>query len=100
LVQQGHFQIDSVVDEDDEKGNIDLVLVLVFVCWCIVEIVLTFDFSMIEGTTNWTNNRKIIEENNLPASARHFSGYFLAYSSWARANFGHENGVTLPSTFK
>jgi hypothetical protein len=95
LVQQGHFQIDSVVD-DDEKGNIDLV----FVCWRIVEIVLTFDLSMIEGTTNWTNSRKIIEENNLPASARHFSGYFLAYSSWARANFGHENGVTLPSTFK
>jgi hypothetical protein len=39
-----------------------------------------------------------IRKSTIPASARHFSGYFFAYSSCARANFGHENGVTLPST--
>lgn len=48
--------------------------------------------------------RKKIKENLakkkklVPASSRHFSGYLFAYSSCARANFGHENGVTFPST--
>jgi len=33
------------------------------------------------------------------ASARHFSGYFLKNSSWARANLGQENGTIFPKTF-
>ncbi len=43
---------------------------------------------------------KFVKVNNIPSLARHFSGYFLANSSWARANLGHEKGVILPSTFK
>jgi hypothetical protein len=34
-----------------------------------------------------------IRKKYVPASRQHFSGYFFAYSSCARANFGHENGV-------
>jgi hypothetical protein len=39
-----------------------------------------------------------VKEKYVQASTRHFSGYFFPYSSCARANFGHENGVILPST--
>jgi hypothetical protein len=93
LVQEGHFQIDSVGrDDDDEKGNIGIlgiVPVLAFVCCSTVGVILTFDCVVVEGTTNLVGTK---------ASSRHFSGFFLAYSSCARANLGHENGVILPST--
>jgi hypothetical protein len=86
-VHEGHFQIASLVGlagDSGEEGNIGIfeIVLLLLVCWNIAGIILTFDFS-ITG-----------------ASARHFSGYFFAYSSWALANFGHENGAMLPSTFR
>jgi hypothetical protein len=46
-------------------------LVLMFVCCNTGGVILTFELPMLEGTTNLTG----------AVSVRHFSGYFLAYSS-------------------
>jgi hypothetical protein len=113
IVHEGHFQIGPLIGlverggEIPNVGNFDTVL-LVFVCWTIEELTLTFDFSTTEETIgfdgcvdtkdNKKDKKKIWEKMNVLASVRHFSGYLLAYSSCARANFGHENGVILPRT--
>jgi hypothetical protein len=86
--------VTGLVGRGGETPNIGTfgTVLLVLVCGPIEGGTLTFDFSTIEetiGFDGWVGT----------ASRQHFSGYFFAYSSCARANFGHENGVIWPSTF-
>ncbi len=113
MVHDGHFQIGPVIDlverggETPKIGTFDIVL-LIFVCEITEGVVLTLDFSITEETVGlggWVGTKedsrriqKKVKEKYVQASTRHFSGYFFPYSSCARANFGHENGVILPST--
>ncbi len=64
MVQEGHFHIDST-GRDDEKGNIGILgIAIVFVCWGIIGVILTFGFSMTEEATDFVGTKQNTTNQN------------------------------------